>query len=160
MKTLKNTGITFFIALAASDLLLAQTVSVLGQPDFDQISYYRKSTIAGPDGLDLYSLPVPTRYQEQFKTFAVGFYPVSNSPNVRLNVEKKLGKTITIYLLDEKGKVLDKKWLDARTNKYRCSFNFSQSGDGVYTIEVTNGQEVFRKTLNISTPARTMITVK
>ena len=160
MKNLKNTGITLSIALAASTILLAQTTSSIGQPDLNQISYYQKSTIAGPDGVDLYSLPAPMRYQEWFKTFAVGFYPDSNSPHIRLNVDKKLGETVTVYLLDEKGRVLDKNWLDARTSKFRYSFNFSQIGDGIYTIEVTSGQEVFRRTLHLSTPGRTAMTVK
>lgn len=155
MKTIRTVTNTLSIVLAASTALLAQTQS----PDLNQTSYYQESTILvqGSDGLGLYSLGIPIQHQEWSETFAIGMYPIPNSTKVRLNVEKNYGETAAIRLFDEDGRVLDEKWLNKRTNKFGCVFNFSPSQDGTYIIEVANGQEVIRKTIKLATPRRKIV---
>lgn len=162
MKTLKNTGTTLFIAFAASTSLLAQTSSPIGQPNTDQISYFQKSKILvmEPENLDSNYLNSQVKYQEWSKTFAVGMYPIVNSTKVRFNVNKNLGETVTVRLLDENGRVLNQELLGKHMDKFGCYFNFSPSQDGTYTIEVANGQEVIRKTIRLDSPARRILAIK
>lgn len=157
MKTIRTITNTLSIVLAAPTALLAQAISPI-----NQTSYYQESTILikGSDDLGLYSLASPIKHQEWSETFAIGMYPIPNSTKVRLNIEKNYGETATIRLLDEDGRVLDERWLNKRTNKFGCVFNFSPSQDGTYTIEVANGQEVIRKTIRLATPDRKIMALK
>ncbi len=154
MKTLKTSAIALTFALLSAASTQAQST----QPKTlatSQTSYYQEPTALGFDDLDLYYQPFQA--QEWSETFAVGMYPMSKSSKIRLNVEKKFGETVTIRLINKDGKVLHEKWLGKQTNKFGCYFNFARTEDGTYTIEVANGNEVIRKTINLATPARTLV---
>ena len=98
-------------------------------------------------------------------TFQVGMYRVQNTMNMKLILYKEVGEVVTIRLRNQKGEVLHEEVLGKKTKKYARPFNFSDSEDGRYTLEISNRDEILRKDIKLSTrdiveiPARTLVAV-
>ncbi len=98
-------------------------------------------------------------------TFQVGMYRVQNTLNMKLLLYKEAGEVVTVRLKNQKGEVLHEEVLGKKTRKYARPFNFSESQDGRYTLEISNGEEMVRKDIKLSTdgivetPARTLMAV-
>jgi hypothetical protein len=98
-------------------------------------------------------------------TFQVGMYRVQNTLNMKLLLCKEAGEVVTVRLKNQKGEVLHEEVLGKKTRKYARPFNFSESQDGRYTLEISNGEEMVRKEIKLSTdgivetPARTLMAV-
>jgi hypothetical protein len=112
----------------------------------------------------------PTKEMRECKnndcgTFQVGMYRVQNTMNMKLILYKEAGEVVTVRLKNQKGEVLHEEVLGKKTQKYARPFNFSDSQDGRYTLEISNGEEVVRKDIKLSTkdivetPARTLVAV-
>lgn len=98
-------------------------------------------------------------------TFQVGMYRVQNSLNMKLILHKEAGEVVTVRLKNQKGEVMYQEVLGKKTRKYARPFNFSDTQDGRYSLEISNGEEMVRKDIKLSTqdivetPARTLVAV-
>ena len=98
-------------------------------------------------------------------TFQVGMYRVQNSLNMKLILHKEVGEVVTVRLKNQKGEVMYQEVLGKKTRKYARPFNFSDTQDGRYSLEISNGEEMVRKDIKLSTqdivetPARTLVAV-
>ena len=99
------------------------------------------------------SQPDPSTAQPQSSSFRVGMYRVINSLNMNLRIEKTGEDRVTIKILDQRGKVLYQDLLGKKRHKYASVLNFSELGDGEYSIVVSNGKEEVVKELSLSTKA-------
>ena len=103
------------------------------------------------------------RAQDTHKTFDTSLYRVQESMTMRLSVEKNVGERVSIRLIDQNGKELYRESVGRKVQKYACNFDLSKVSDGDYTIEITNGGEVQRKSVHLGSaevvkaPARTLI---
>ncbi len=101
--------------------------------------------------------------QKKPQTFEVGMYRIKDSLKMRLLLEKKAGEKVMVRLLNPQGKVLHEEVVGKRQQKYGRNFDFSQTQDGRYTIEITNHDEVVKRSVNLTTtdlvetPARTLV---
>ncbi len=100
------------------------------------------------------------------KTFDTSLYRVQQSMTMRLSVEKNLGERLSIRLINQDGKELYSELIGRRIQRYAYNFDLSKVTDGDYTIEITNGDEVQRKSIHLSStevvksPTRTLVAVK
>ena len=98
-------------------------------------------------------------------TFQVGMYRIKNTLNMKLLLYKEAGEVVKIRLKDQEGRVVHEEVLGKKIQKYARPFNFSDSQDGRYTLEISNGEEMVRKDIKLSTkdivetPARTLVAV-
>ncbi len=96
-------------------------------------------------------------------SFEVGMYRVRESLKMRLLMEKKLGKTVSIRLLDPNGQVLHDEVIGKQMQKYGRSFDFSQMKDGRYTFEISDGKDLIQKNIKLNSaevkeiPRRTLV---
>ncbi|GHB72032.1 hypothetical protein [Persicitalea jodogahamensis] len=96
-------------------------------------------------------------------TFEVGMYRIQKSLKMRLLLEKKPGKTVSVRLLDQQGHVLHDEVVGRQMHKYGRSFDFSQMEDGRYTLEISDGKELIQKDIKLNsaevkeTPKRTLV---
>ena len=101
--------------------------------------------------------------QDTNKTFDTSLYRVQQSMTMRLSMEKNAGERVSIRLINEEGKELHRESVGRKVQKYACNFDLSKVSDGDYTIEIANGSEVQRKSINLSSaqvvkaPARTLV---
>ncbi len=95
--------------------------------------------------------------------FEVGMYRIQESLTMRLLMKKKLGKTVSIRLLNQRGQVLHEEVVGKQMQKYGRNFDFSQIKDGRYTLEISDGREVVQKDVKLSsaevkeTPKRMLV---
>jgi len=99
------------------------------------------------------SLPASSVTQPQKASFQVAMYQVINSLKMNLRIEKLGEEQLTIKILDQHGKVLYKDLLSKKRHMYARVLNFSELGDGEYSIVVSNGKEEIVKELSLSTKA-------
>ncbi len=99
------------------------------------------------------SLPDPSTVHPQKTSFQVAMYRIINSLNMNLRIEKMGDEQLTIKILDQRGKVLYKELLGKKRHMYARVLNFSELGDGEYSIVVSNGKEEIVKDLSLSTKA-------
>ena len=98
-------------------------------------------------------------------TFQVGMYRIQNTMNMNLILYKEAGEVVTVRLKNQKGEVMYQEVLGKKTRKYARPFNFSDTQDGRYTLEISNGEKVLRKDIKLSTqdivetPVRTLVAV-
>ncbi len=60
---------------------------------------------------------------------------------------------VNIKILDQQGSVLYQDKLGKKQHKYARNLNFSELGDGQYTVVVSNGKDEVVKQLRLSTKA-------
>lgn len=99
------------------------------------------------------SLSDPSTVQPLNPSFQVAMYRVINSLNMNLRIEKMGEDKLTIKILDERGKVLYEELMGKKRYTYARVLNFSELGDGEYSIVVSNGKEEIVKELSLSTKA-------
>ncbi|WP_373512787.1 hypothetical protein [Persicitalea sp.] len=101
--------------------------------------------------------------QDTSKTFDTSLYRVQQSMTMRLSMEKNQGERVSIRLINQDGKELHRESVGRNIQKYACNFDLSKVKDGDYTIEIANGSEVQRKSINLSSaevvkePTRTLV---
>lgn len=101
--------------------------------------------------------------QDTNKTFDTSLYRVQQSMTMRLSLDKEPGERISIRLIDQAGKELHRESVGRKAQKYACEFDLSGLTDGDYTIEIANGTELQRKSINLSStevvkePVRTLV---
>ena len=97
------------------------------------------------------------------ETFSMGMYRVKDTLKMNVLIEKQEGERLIVRLLNDQGQVLHQDVLTKKQKKYARRLDFSESKDGRYTVEITNGQERIVKQINLSTqglvetPARTLV---
>lgn len=91
------------------------------------------------------------RQKAEHKTFDISLYRVQHSMTVCLSVEKEAGNKTIIRLLNQRGEALHTEVVGRLAQKYSRRFDLSGVADGVYTIEVRNGQEVMHRSVSLTT---------
>ena len=103
--------------------------------------------------------------QDTHRTFDTSLYRVQESMTLRLSLEKNVGERVSIRLIDQDGKELNRESVGRKVHKYACTFDLSKVSDGDYTVEITNGAEVQRKSVHLGSaeavefPVRTLVAV-
>ena len=85
------------------------------------------------------------------KSFEVGMYQTTNTLKLNLMVEKQVGNRLEIAIKNEKGEVLYTETIAKNDAKYHGKYDFSQLGDGQYSVEISAGKEKVIKNINLST---------
>jgi hypothetical protein len=99
------------------------------------------------------SLPISSTVEPQKSSFQVGMYRVINSLNMNVLIEKSGTDPVTVKLLDHRGRVLYTDILGKKQHQYARMLNFSELGDGEYSVVVSNGKEEVVKEVRLSTTA-------
>lgn len=108
---------------------------------------------------------VPAADNSEHKTFDISLYRVKQSLSVCLNIEKQLGASVTVRLLNARGEELHAELVSQLTRNYARRFDLAKMQDGSYTLEVRNGREVIRRALMLSSaepvekPSRTIAAI-
>lgn len=103
--------------------------------------------------------------QDTHKTFDTSLYRVQESMTLRLSLEKNVAERVSVRLIDQNGKELIRESVGRKGQKYACNFDLSKLRDGDYTVEITNGAEVQRKSVHLGSaktvkvPVRTLVAV-
>jgi hypothetical protein len=84
-------------------------------------------------------------------SFEVGIYQTTNTLKLNLMVEKQVGNRLEIAIKNDKGEVLYTETIAKNDAKYHGKFDFSQLGDGQYSVEISAGKEKIVKNINLST---------
>lgn len=84
-------------------------------------------------------------------SFEVGMYQTVNTLKLNLMVEKQVGDRLEIAIKNDKGEVLYTETIAKNDAKYHGKFDFSQLGDGQYSVEISGGKEKIVKNINLST---------
>lgn len=98
-------------------------------------------------------------------TFQVGMYRIQNTLNMKLLLYKEAGEVVIVRLRNQKGEMIYQEVIGKKIRKYARPFNFSDTQDGRYSLEISNGEEMIRKDIKLSTqdivetPARTLVAV-
>ncbi|MFT4032330.1 MAG: hypothetical protein QM669_07910 [Siphonobacter sp.] len=91
-------------------------------------------------------------------SYAINIFK-SQENKVNFLLEKVKGKKLTITLRNAKGESLFSENLAKNTEGYARRFDMSSLTDGIYTIEVTDGETIQKKEINLNTeqPARLVV---
>jgi hypothetical protein len=74
------------------------------------------------------------------KSFTLELYQVSNSETIRAIIGKPEGKNLFVTLRDPQGFQLYKFFTAKKNNRIDKDFDFSEAEQGVYTLEVSDGE--------------------
>jgi hypothetical protein len=85
------------------------------------------------------------------KSFEVGIYQSVNTLKLNLMVEKQVGNKLNVVIKNDKGEVLYTETIAKNDAKYHGKYDFSQLGDGHYSVEISTGNEKIVKNINLST---------
>jgi hypothetical protein len=152
MKTIKTSAMSLMMVLFTSATLLAQNETA----NLNENIPMATTTTSYQPTIQPHTNPAR-------KSFAVGMYRIRESLTMRLMVEKQAGERVLVRLLNEQGQIIHREVVGKPAKKYACNFDFSNTEDGQYTIEVTNGMEVITKAIDLTTtqvvetPARTLL---
>ncbi|GAB4035883.1 T9SS type A sorting domain-containing protein [Spirosoma gilvum] len=81
----------------------------------------------------------------------------TNSGKISIALDKQKGSTADIKLKNDNGDVLYSYHLGKNENTYRSRLSVSELPDGVYQVEISNGAEVTKHTVTVSTQQPTTI---
>lgn len=84
-------------------------------------------------------------------SFEVGIYQTVNTLKLNLMIEKQVGNRLEITIKNDKGEILYTETIAKNDAKYHGKFDFSQLGDGQYSVEIANGKDKIIKNINLST---------
>ncbi len=85
------------------------------------------------------------------KTFDISMYRIVNSMKVNVMIEKLEGKSVQIYLKNEKNEIIYTEFVGKKTSKFAQKFDLEGLTDGKYRFEITNGKETITKEVNVET---------
>ncbi len=85
------------------------------------------------------------------KTFDVSMYRIVNSMKVNVMIEKLEGKSVQIYLKNEKNEIIYTEFVGKKTSKFAQKFDLEGLTDGKYRFEITNGKETITKEVDVAT---------
>ncbi|MFD2570578.1 hypothetical protein ACFSUS_08040 [Spirosoma soli] len=83
-------------------------------------------------------------------TYKTGIY-ATRTGKLNIALDKQTGGTVDIRLRSNNGTVLYSKHLGKNERMCRTRLNLNDLEDGVYQVEITNGVEVTRQTITLST---------
>ncbi|WP_026993829.1 hypothetical protein [Flectobacillus major] len=83
------------------------------------------------------------------KTFAIGLYRGAGTLDMHLMLDKLTGKTVSIVIKDKDGRIINRENITKNTRTYHGKYDFSSAEDGLYTIEITDGNETLKRTVNL-----------
>jgi spermidine/putrescine-binding protein len=91
------------------------------------------------------------------KTFQVGMYYDYNQGLIKTFFEKEKGDQLKVTFLDNNGDELSKAYVTKKSVVASLSFDVNTLPSGTYSLEVSNGEEVIRRSVEISNPKSTKI---
>jgi len=91
------------------------------------------------------------------KTFQVGMYYDYNQGLIKTFFEKEKGDQLKVTFLDNNGDELSKAYVNKKSEVASLSFDVNTLPSGTYSLEVSNGEEVIRRSVEISNPKSTKI---
>lgn len=84
-------------------------------------------------------------------SYKVGMYVSQKTMVLNVMVEKPAGKPVIIRLKDKEGQLLAMQAIKRNGERAWSRFNLSGLNDGTYQVEITNGDEITRKDITLST---------
>jgi hypothetical protein len=83
-------------------------------------------------------------------TMAVAVYRVEKTMRFKIHLENYVESTVRISIHTPSGKRLYQEIIP-QADKYIRSFNMNALPDGEYALEISNGKEIFRRTIHLQT---------
>lgn len=84
-------------------------------------------------------------------SFEVGVYPVQRSSKLHVAVAKHHHKRLNLRLVNPKNEVLYQETVGKHQAKYQRKLDLSTLPDGVYQLQITDGQDTVVREVNLST---------
>lgn len=81
----------------------------------------------------------------------ISMYPVIHTATLRVIMEKYKGESVTIFLKNSTGNLLQKALVPKKYDRFSARFDFDDLPDGAYTLEISNGVETISKNILFST---------
>lgn len=86
----------------------------------------------------------------EVKSFKMAMYFDQSSGVVKTFYEKDVKKNLRIEIRDSNGNVLAKDFMGKKRNTAQFNFDISRLEKGIYTLEVSIGDEVVTKTIGLA----------
>lgn len=83
------------------------------------------------------------------KSFKMAMYFDQSSGVIKTFYEKDVKKNLRIEILDENGNVLAKDFMGKKRESARFNIDISTLENGIYTLQVSVGEEVVTKTISL-----------
>jgi Secretion system C-terminal sorting domain len=83
------------------------------------------------------------------KPYAYSVYKIDGKAVIRLAINKLKGTTMNVTLKDANGEVLYREGINKKETNYRSQFNLESLKKGTYTLELSNGELVEIKKIEI-----------
>ena len=84
-------------------------------------------------------------------SFEVGVYPKQHTAKLNVMVENHEQKRLNLRLISPKNEVVYQETVGRKTAKYSRKLDLGQLPDGVYQLQVSDGQETVVREVNVST---------
>ncbi len=84
-------------------------------------------------------------------SFQASVYSLTNSPVMRVAIDKAPTGSMDVLVKNAKGEVLFTEHVAKKQSQFRASFNLSELEDGTYRVEITNGQDTTTHEFTIAT---------
>lgn len=84
-------------------------------------------------------------------SFEVGVYPIQHSSKLAVAVAKYHQKRLSLRLVNPKNEVLYQETLGKNQSKYSRKLDLSTLPDGLYQLQITDGQDTVVREVNLST---------
>lgn len=102
------------------------------------------------------SLPDKRDCPTKLARYQTAVYPTANGKKLRVNIDKQVGGRVDLQLHDSNGTVYYNQTLSASETKARISLDLSDLADGYYVLSVSNGLDVIRRDVRITTSQPTL----
>lgn len=85
------------------------------------------------------------------QNFQISMYRVQNSLTMKLMMEKTKGERVLVRLKNSQGQIVYQESIAKSATKLGRDLNFSDSEDGKYSLEISDGREVIVKDISLTT---------
>ncbi|MCY7352869.1 MAG: hypothetical protein LH606_19790 [Cytophagaceae bacterium] len=83
--------------------------------------------------------------------FEVGVYPKHHTAKLNVMVENHEQKRLNLRLINPKNEIMYQETVSRKTAKYWRKLDLGQLPDGIYQLQVSNGQETVVREINVTT---------
>ena len=103
--------------------------------------------------------PQPSKKDRPTKLahYQTGVYLAAQGTRLRVNVDKQLGGSVSVQLVDPAGKLYFEQTLTPLETVARFSLDITELADGEYRLKISNGLEMEIRTIRIATPRSTTV---
>lgn len=86
-----------------------------------------------------------------YASYETVVYPSQTAPVVNVVVKKEAGSTVSVRFKSKKGETLAERALGRGKDTVAMRFRIDDLPDGLYSIEISNGRDVTKKEVKLST---------